>query len=86
VAESGGSSVVEEGGDRRVLARLVELGTLLGVHARGGVESKVDLRGKLSGEVNVHEHAGALLLSWWRGRKVRLSGRWRSGRSTGQGL
>jgi hypothetical protein len=56
------------------------------IHARGGVEGEIDLRRELtqlSGEVNVHEHAGALLLGGRRGRKLRLAGRWRGGRTAG---
>ncbi len=84
MSEGGRRVGVKEGGDRRVLARLVELGTLLGVHARRGVESKVDLRRELNGEVNVHEHAGALLLGWRRRGKMRLGGRWRGGCAAGR--
>jgi hypothetical protein len=63
VAECGGGGIVEEGGDRRILACLVELGALLRIHSRGRIEGEVTLRWELSGEVNVHEHAGTHTLT-----------------------
>jgi hypothetical protein len=62
MAEGGRGSVVKDGRDGGVLARLVELGTPFRSHSRGGFESEVDLWRQESGELVMHHHAAALLL------------------------